>query len=100
MIDGRAHDAARYSTALCKAICRGVIKEKIQRSLDVRAVVDIREGEHSRRLDLEENHEEEDTDVAAYSTHVGDLCEEEKERRVLEGVGEEFHARLGKALAG
>ena len=29
--DGRARDAARYPSALCKAICRGVAKEKMQR---------------------------------------------------------------------
>ena len=28
LVDGRATDAARYPPALCKAICRGVAKEK------------------------------------------------------------------------
>ena len=64
LIDGRAHAAARYPVARCKAICRGIIKEKLQRSLDVRAVVEIQEGEHWRSLNLEENHEEEETESA------------------------------------
>ena len=68
LIDGRAQAAARYPTALCKAICRGVIKEKLQRSLDVRAVVEIQEGEHWRSLELEEKNEEDETESAMYST--------------------------------
>ena len=76
LIDGRAHAVARYPTALCKAICRGIIKEKPQRSLDVRAVVEIHEGEHWRKLDLEEHHEKEETDCTWYSTPPGNLCEE------------------------
>ena len=83
LIDGRAHAAARYPAALCKAMCRGIIKEQLQRSLDVRTVVEIQEGEHWRSLDLEENHEEEETDAAMYATTPGDLCEEtEHERRM------------------
>ena len=53
LVDGRACASARYPAALCKALCRGIIKEKLQRSLDVRAVVEIQEGEHWRSLDLD-----------------------------------------------
>ena len=49
--------------------------------MDVRAVVEIEEGEHWRRLNPEDHHEEEETDSAMHSTHSGDLCEEEQERR-------------------
>ena len=31
LVDGRAKDAARYPPALCRAICRGIVKEKMQR---------------------------------------------------------------------
>ena len=50
LIDGRAQAAARYPQAFCKAICRGVVKGKMQRVLDIRAVVEIQEGEHWRGL--------------------------------------------------
>ena len=33
LVDGRARDAARYPPALCRAICRGLRKEKMQRRL-------------------------------------------------------------------
>ena len=57
----------------------------MQRALDIRAVVEIQEGEHWRRLDLEEKHEEEEYDSAMYPTGagLGDLCEEEQGRMKL-----------------
>ena len=59
LVDGRARDAARYPPALCRAICRGLKKEKMQRSLQVRAVLEVGEGVHKRVLDPEEFHDEE-----------------------------------------
>merc|ERR1712023_412434 len=37
LLDGRAKDAARYPPALCRALCRGIAKEKMQRHHGVRA---------------------------------------------------------------
>ena len=41
LIDCSAQADAIYPPALCKAICRGAIKEHMQRALDVTAVVEI-----------------------------------------------------------
>ena len=41
LVDGRARLAARYPTGLCKAICRGIIKEKMERARGIRAVGEI-----------------------------------------------------------
>ena len=56
-IDGRAKDVARYPLALCRAICRGIAKEKMQRALGVTAVLSIGAGVHMAKVDLEEHHE-------------------------------------------
>ena len=57
LVDGRARHAARYPPALCKAICRGVAKEKMQRQLGIRAVMEVGAGVHRRSIDTEEHHE-------------------------------------------
>ena len=57
LVDGRAKDAARYPPALCKAICRGVAKEKMQRQLGIRAVMEVGTRVHRRSIDTEEHHE-------------------------------------------
>ena len=41
LVDGRAKDAARYPPALCRALCRGIAKENMQRECGVRAVLEI-----------------------------------------------------------
>ena len=41
LVDGRAAAAARYPDELCKAICRGIIKEKAERSRGIRAFGEI-----------------------------------------------------------
>ena len=51
LIDGRAKDAARYPPALCRAICRGIMKEKMQRQTGLRAVMEVGEGYHRRSID-------------------------------------------------
>ena len=53
LVDGRAKDAARYPPALCRAICRGIAKEKMQRQYGLRAVMEVGEGVHKRRIDTE-----------------------------------------------
>ena len=51
LVDGRARDAARYPPALCRAICRGVVKEKMQRQMGIRAVMEVGHGVHRRIID-------------------------------------------------
>ena len=63
LVDGRARDAARYPAALCRAICRGVVKEKMQRQLGIRAVMEVGHGVHRRTIDTEEYHENPDEDM-------------------------------------
>ena len=63
LVDGRARDAARYPPALCRAICRGVVKEKMQRQLGIRAVMEVGHGVHRRTIDTEEYHENPDVDM-------------------------------------
>ena len=64
LTDGRAASAARYPEELCRAICRGIVKEKMERKRGVRVVgeVDLKmlsrfgfpAGESKRkRVDLE-----------------------------------------------
>ena len=50
LVDGRAREAARYPPALCRAICRGIAKEKMQRQMCLRVVMDVGEGFHRRRI--------------------------------------------------
>ena len=55
--------AARYPEELCKAICRGIVRESEERNRGIRAVVEIGEGSVRRKLDLEEHHERSETDI-------------------------------------
>ena len=63
LVDGRAKDAARYPPALCRAICRGIAKEKMQRQYGIRAVMEVGEGVHERRIDTEEFHDNDNIEV-------------------------------------
>ena len=63
LVDGRAKDAAPYPPAPCRAICQGVAKEKMQRTLGIRAVMEIGNGVHQRIIDTEEYHENHDADI-------------------------------------
>ena len=65
LIDGRAKDAARYPLALCRAIGRGIMKEKMQRQMGIRAVMEVGEGYHRRSVDTEEFREDEEHFVRA-----------------------------------
>ena len=60
LIDGRAKDVARYPPALCRAICRGIMKEKMQRQMGLRAAIEVGEGHHRRSIDTEEFHDDEE----------------------------------------
>ena len=71
LVDGRAKDAARYPPAMCKAICRGIMKEKMQRRLQVRAVLEVGEGVHKRVVDTEEFHDDELVPGSPVGTGLG-----------------------------
>ena len=60
LVEGRANNAARYPRELCRAICRGLRKEKMQRSLQVRAVLEVGQGVHHIIVDPEEFHDKEE----------------------------------------
>ena len=66
LVDGRAKDAARYPPALCRAICRGIAKEKMQRQYGIRAVMEVGEGVHKRRIDTEEFHDNDNVEVERF----------------------------------
>ena len=66
LVDGRAKDAARYPPALCKAICRGSMKEKMQRQFGIRGVTEVGEGLHKRRIDTEEFHDNDNVEVERF----------------------------------
>ena len=76
LIDGRAKSAARYPPALCRAICRGLQREKMQRCLQVRAVLEVGEGVHKRVVGPEEFHEDEGIKAWASTSTVPGLRED------------------------
>ena len=53
LIDGRARDAARYPPALCRAICRGMAKEKALRTCANTALLSLEEGAGGAQIDPE-----------------------------------------------
>ena len=53
LVDGRAKDAARYPPSLCRALCRGILKEKMQRATGLRTLMLVRDGVHMRGIDPE-----------------------------------------------
>ena len=67
LVDGRARDAARYTPSLCRALCRGILKKKMQRYIGVTAMMSVGEGVHIGDLDLEAQHEAAEADIARRS---------------------------------
>ena len=65
LLDGRAKDAARYPPGLCRAICRGISKEKMQRACGIAAVYSIREGTHLTSVGPEEHHDKTQVEIEA-----------------------------------
>ena len=70
LLDGRANGAARYPPALCRAICRGVAKENMQRQLVISAVMVVGKGVHGITIDSEGYHENHDAEIERL------MCEE------------------------
>ena len=73
LIDGRAKDAARYPPSLCRALCRGILKEKMLRATGLRTLMLVKEGVHMRGLDLEAQHEAEEADIEALLRKIESL---------------------------
>ena len=71
LIDGRAKDAARYPPNLCRALCRGIAKENMQREYGVRAVLEIGEGVYTRIIDSDDHHDREEPEVGRHFTEPG-----------------------------
>ena len=66
LLDGRAKSAARYPEGLCRAICRGLVKEHMQQTMHLRAVMGVGEGVHRIKVDPEEFHERDECEVSQW----------------------------------
>ena len=78
LLGGRAKDAARYPPSLCRAICRGILREKTARACGVTAVLSMASQAGTALPDVEEHHEKEETDIPAL---IRKLEAQEEERR-------------------
>ena len=67
LVDGRARGAARYPPALCRAICRGIIRVKKERHEAIRAVASICSDRESKVPDPEEFHERDEAGIPMHS---------------------------------
>lgn len=79
LLDGRAKGAARYPPALCRAICRGILREKMLRACGVTAVLSLCSGLPTQQVHVEEHHEREDTYIPALIRKLE--AQEEEQRR-------------------
>ena len=76
----RAKDAARYPQGLCRAIRRGISKEKMLWACGITAMLSIRESVHLTSIDPEENHEKEAVDIEALIRKIEGQAQEERGR--------------------
>ena len=83
LIDGRAKDAARYPPALCRAICRGISKEKMLRACERTALLSVGDGPQIKNVDPEEHHERDEVDIEVLIRKIE--AEEESSRRAAQG---------------
>ena len=83
LIDGRAKDAARYPPALCRALCRGISKEKMLRASERTALLSVGDGPQVKNVDPEEHHERDEVDIDALIHKIE--AEEERSRRDAQG---------------
>ena len=51
LVDGRASEAARYPDGLCRAICRGIVQEQRERTMHIRAVMEVDGNAKVKRQD-------------------------------------------------
>ena len=69
LVNGRAKDTEGYPKGLCRAICRGIIKEKARKEQRLSAVAEVHTG---RSPDPQAHHEREDAEIKR-------LCEKDGE---------------------
>ena len=62
LIEGRAAAAARYPKGLCRAICRGIVREKKERIREVRSIARVEATQGRRAPDAEKFHEKEEAE--------------------------------------
>ena len=79
MLDGRAKDAATYPPGLCRAICRGISKEKMQRACGIAAVLSIREGIHPTSIGPKEHHDRTEVDIEALIRGIEGKAQDDRE---------------------
>ena len=64
LVDGRAKEAARYPDGFCRAVCRGLMKETMQSTMHLRAVMEVGEGAHRRKVDIEDLHDHSECSIS------------------------------------
>ena len=67
LVGGRDRSAARYPPALCRAMCRGIIRVKKERHEAIRIVANISSGRKGKMPDPEEFHEREEAGIPTHS---------------------------------
>ena len=98
LVDGRAKDAARYPPALCRAICRGIMKEKKQRQTGLRVVMEIGNGVHKRKLDTEDFHDNDEEGIALFlKSRIEEIERQMEQGDQVPGTDGSPTAPLGKA---
>ena len=85
LIDGRAKEAVRYPPGLCRAICRGISKEKMKRVCRLTAVMAVGDAPHAVNVDPEEEHERDEADIASLIRKLE--IQEEAARQAGRGSG-------------
>ncbi|MDA8583908.1 hypothetical protein N9L68_06725 [bacterium] len=66
LVDGRAKSVARYPEGLCRAISRGLVKEKMQQTMHLRSVMEVGDETHRRKVDPEEFHTGDECSVSQW----------------------------------
>ena len=85
LMNGRARAAQGYPSTLCRAICRGISKEKMLRSSERTALLSVGDGPQVKNVDPEEHHERDEVDIEALIRKIE--AEEESNRRAAQGNG-------------
>ncbi|MDA8582618.1 hypothetical protein N9L68_00265 [bacterium] len=94
MLDGRAKDAGRYPPALCRAICRGILREHMQRACGVTSVWPLSSESHVRHIDVEEKHEIYEVEIPALIHRIEAQKEEMRRKASSRDANESSAAAL------
>ena len=82
LLDGGAKDAAIYPQAQCRAIRRGIAKEKMERRCNVTPMMTVGDGPHVGGVDVEDSHERNEVDIPALIRKI-----EEAEEKLRDDSG-------------